>query len=305
MCVNGPGVPLGGNYRRGSISAASCFRSPLFVAIGSVPGDHHCLITTLYVPLYVSLQRFAFLFALCVFPCAFDGFIPCLFYSQLTDSICVFAGVCLWVRLYCTSLSVCSPFCLSVSSPASKLPAGPPLSRQSARRSAAFKLNKSLGIIAGCGRPLLQSAASDAALSLMKLVCVDVWGLVSLFGKKKKSRGWVLESKPWNMTEEVMCYYSPSDWESVTIIMVIIALTRLAPLWCLWCDVHIFRSWSCCWNITRPTYHCWAHFLRRGFFFFVCVYIFSACCPVFSTLWFIKYLFIYKWKKENRRSLLG
>lgn len=100
--------------------------------------------------------------------------LACLTHSQLGALMFMCLPVCI-CRCACTmSLCVCSPSGLSDSSPACKLPAGLPLSCHSVRHSTAFKLNRSLGIIAGCGRPLFQSAATGAALTHAHTVCLCV-----------------------------------------------------------------------------------------------------------------------------------
>lgn len=140
---------------------------------------------------------------MCVF-CASTGFILCLFNSQLTDSICASACVSLWVRLYCTPLCVCSSsFCLSDSSPASKLPAGLPSSRQSARHNAAFKLNKSPSGDNSRVRPNLCSSLQPAGLRwATQNMCVCVWMCVCVQGSVRPldqeivGEVWVKEGKP-------------------------------------------------------------------------------------------------------------
>ena len=118
------------------------------------------------------------------------------FFSQpffnlwLTGSVCASTGVRVHIcPCACTvSLCVCSPSGSSDSSPASKLPAGPPLSHHSVCHSAAFKQRRSPGIIAGRGRPLLQSAATAAALTHARSLCMCV-----CVGFCETKREWVSE----------------------------------------------------------------------------------------------------------------
>lgn len=72
ICEKSPGVPLGGNYsvRRGSISAASCFRSPSLWPLA--PSLESATV-------FITVQHFV-----CVSLCVEKAFISCVFNSQLT-----------------------------------------------------------------------------------------------------------------------------------------------------------------------------------------------------------------------------
>lgn len=183
--------PLGGNYsaRRGSILTASCFLSPsLWPLAPSLKNMTALLPYSACVCVCVCAVMCSCMYV--CFPLHLTVlFLACLTHSQLTAFVFIRLLVCI---CQCVSLCVCSPSGLSDSSPACKLPAGLPLSCHSVRHSAAFKLNRSLGIIAGCGRPLFQSAATGAALtrthSLSVCMCASVCGCLSACKTKGESK---------------------------------------------------------------------------------------------------------------------
>lgn len=140
-----------------------------------------------------------------VHPCAFAGFTSCLSHSRLTDSMCASTSelMCVFVHVPAPRYSVCvlplarlTPHLLVSSQQA------PPLSHHSACPSGALKQSRTPVIIAGCGRPRLQSAATAAAMSHAQSVSVCV--SVCLWDKERVSKErmrWRGRGTEWVQTE--------------------------------------------------------------------------------------------------------
>lgn len=231
-----PGVPLRGNYcaRRGSVSAASCFLSPTLWPVAlSWESRTGFLLHSTYVYVRVCAQS---CIPACMFACSCIYRFCFLPLSLMTDwqQLCIYW--CVGVYLYTCALCHCVCVCVFAdSSPPSKFPAGLPLSRHSVCHGATFKQELDSGIIAGCGQPLFQSAATLAALTHTHSVsaCLCVGFCLSAKQRESERGGHGVEKrgKPWRYAEVLVllqpqwlreCSYNHCDHS---------ILTRLAPFW--------------------------------------------------------------------------